>query len=62
MQLRHGGPGLVIGPWIWHDLFDFLPETVVLVGASTLYNEAEYIREYDAFLREAQKRLTEDID
>ena len=56
VELKENGPGLIIGPWIWHDLRDFLPGAVVLVAASTRYNEAEYIRDYDTFLREAVNR------
>jgi hypothetical protein len=56
VELKEGGPGLIIGPWIWHDLYDFLPGTVVLVAASSRYSEAEYIRDYDTFLREAARR------
>ena len=56
VDLRDGGPGLIVGPWIWHDLFDFSPGCVVLVVASTLYNETEYIRDYDTFLQEATAR------
>lgn len=53
VELRENGPGLIIGPWIWHDLYDFSPNAVVLVLASTLYDEAEYVRDYDTFVREA---------
>lgn len=56
VELRHDGPGLLVGPWIWHDLFDFAPSTVILVAASTLYDEREYIRDYATFLREAKAR------
>jgi hypothetical protein len=41
--------GLAVGRWIWHDLTDFAPGTVVLVLASTLYDEAEYVRDYEVF-------------
>jgi len=37
---------------IWHDLDEFAPGSVVLVVASTHYDEAEYIRNYDVFLEE----------
>jgi hypothetical protein len=56
VDLREGGPGLIIGAWIWHDLYDFSSDAVVLVLASTLYDEGEYIRDYDAFVREAKDR------
>ena len=43
---------LYIGTWVWHELTDFTPGTSVVVIASTLYNEAEYLRDYEAFKRE----------
>ena len=49
---------LHIAPFVWHELTDFAPQTVVLVIASTLYDEAEYLRDYEAFKREAASRTT----
>jgi hypothetical protein len=43
---------LHIGTWVWHELTDFAPDTAVLAIASTLYNEAEYLRDYEIFKRE----------
>ena len=56
VTLDANGPGLVVGPWIWHELYDFSPDAVVLVVASTRYDEAEYMRNYAAFLEEAAVR------
>jgi len=50
--LEGSAPGLIIGNWVWHELIDFAPGTVVLVLASTSYFESEYLRNYDAFLGE----------
>ncbi|MBX9943977.1 MAG: FdtA/QdtA family cupin domain-containing protein [Reyranella sp.] len=47
---------LHIGPLVWHELTDFAAETVVLVIASTLYDEGEYLRDYEAFKRAATGR------
>ncbi len=44
--------GLLIGPRIWHTLDDFAAGSVCLVLASHRYEEADYIRDYDAFRRE----------
>ncbi len=38
---------------VWHELTHFAPQTVILVIASTLYDESEYLRDYEAFKREA---------
>jgi hypothetical protein len=40
---------LYMAPWIWHELTDFSPEAAILVVASTLFDEAEYLRDYEAF-------------
>ena len=43
---------LYIGTWVWHEFPDFTPGTAVVVIASTLYDEAEYVRDYEVFKRE----------
>jgi mannose-6-phosphate isomerase-like protein (cupin superfamily) len=48
---------LYIGTWVWHELTDFTLGTSVVVIASTLYNEAEYLRDYEAFKREVGAHL-----
>jgi hypothetical protein len=48
--------GLYVGTWVWHELTDFAPDSAILVVASTLYDEAEYLRDYEAFRREAGAR------
>ncbi len=47
---------LYLGTWVWHELTDFTPGAAILVIASTLYDDAEYLRDYDAFKREAATR------
>lgn len=42
--------GLYIANDIWREMYDFSPDAVLLVLASELYDEADYIRNYDAFL------------
>src|SRR6267378_578903 len=43
---------LYVGAWVWHELMDFAPGTAVVVIASTVYDEAEYLRDYEVFTRE----------
>lgn len=43
--------GLLIGDLVWREMHDFSPDCVLLVLASEHYNEADYIRSYDEFLR-----------
>ncbi len=45
--------GLYIGHDMWREMFDFSPDAVLLVLASELYDEADYIRDYDEFLKYA---------
>ena len=45
------GRALHIGPMVWHELNEFTPQTVILVIASTLYDESEYLRDYETFKR-----------
>lgn len=47
--------GLYIGPMIWREMYDFTPGSVLLVLASELYDEVDYIRDYRKYCEEAQK-------
>ena len=47
--------GLLIGDLIWREMHDFSEDCVLLVLASEHYDEADYIRDYDVFLKEIQK-------
>lgn len=43
--------GVYIPRMIWKDMYDFSSDSVLLVLASTHYNGAEYIRDYDAYIK-----------
>ncbi|GAA0789303.1 FdtA/QdtA family cupin domain-containing protein [Marinobacterium sediminicola] len=43
--------GLVIEDLVWREMHDFTPDCVLLVLASEHYDEADYIRNYDDFLK-----------
>ena len=43
--------GLVIEDFVWREMHDFTPDCVLLVLASEYYDEADYIRDYDDFLK-----------
>ena len=53
VMLDDPGLALHLGTWVWHELTDFAQGTAVLAIASTLYDEAEYIRDHQVFTREA---------
>ena len=46
---------LHVGPLVWHELTDFDPGASVLVIASTPFDEADYLRDYEQFCREARQ-------
>ena len=48
------GMGLYIPPMLWKDMYDFSPDSILLVLASRHYDGAEYIRDYDEYLTEMQ--------
>lgn len=48
--LNHPYQGLLVETGIWRTLDDFSSGAVCLVLASELYDESDYIRDYDEFL------------
>jgi len=47
--------GLVIQDMVWREMYDFSKDCVLLVLASEHYDESDYIRDYDDFLRETSQ-------
>ncbi|AJJ47106.1 GNAT family N-acetyltransferase [Francisella tularensis subsp. novicida] len=43
--------GLLIPPMYWHEMYDFSPDCVLMVLASDFYDESDYIRDYNDFLK-----------
>ena len=43
--------GIYVGNNMWREMFDFSPDAVLMVLASELYDEKDYIRDYDEFLK-----------
>lgn len=46
--------GVYLPKMVWKDMFDFSPDSILLVLASEHYDGAEYIRDYGAFVREVE--------
>ena len=44
--------GLYIGPMVWKEMYDFSPDSVLLVLASEHYIDSEYIRDYNDYIME----------
>lgn len=48
--LDNPATALYIGPGVWREMYEFAPNTVIVVLASELYDENDYIRDYETFL------------
>lgn len=42
--------GLYVAHNMWREMYDFSPDAVLMVFASEVYDESDYIRNYDDFL------------
>lgn len=51
IQLEKPYEGLYISQDMWREMYDFSSDAVLVVLASDYYNENDYIRDYDEFLR-----------
>jgi len=51
VQLEKPYEGLYVASNMWREMYDFAPGTVLIVLASDMYDENDYIRDYDAFLK-----------
>lgn len=51
IELNKPMMGVYIPKMIWKDMYDFSSDSVLLVLASTHYDETEYIRDYDEYLK-----------
>ena len=51
ITLDSNNKGLLIGPMIWREMFDFSKDAVLLVLADHEYDESDYIRDYDEFIK-----------
>ncbi len=49
--LNKSSQGLVVDKMKWREMHDFSDDCVLMVLASDYYNEEDYIRNYDEFLK-----------
>jgi dTDP-4-dehydrorhamnose 3,5-epimerase-like enzyme len=49
VRLTRNDIGLMIDPMVWHEMYDFSNDCVLLVLADDWYDEADYIRDYARF-------------
>lgn len=52
--------GLYVAGNMWREMFDFSDDAVLMVFASELYDESDYIRDYDEFLKFVSKTPNEE--
>lgn len=53
VTLNKPNQGLLLVPGVWRDINNFSSNSCLLVLASDYYDESDYIRNYDDFLKEA---------
>lgn len=53
VELTKPRQGVYLPKMVWKEMYDFSPDSVLLVLASTHYDGGEYIRSYEEFLCEA---------
>jgi dTDP-4-dehydrorhamnose 3,5-epimerase-like enzyme len=53
ISLDNPSKGLLIESMIWREMFDFSPDCVLMVLADDIYDERDYIRQYDEFLKQS---------
>lgn len=56
VELNNPNDGLYISNDFWREMYDFSPDCVLLVLASELYDEKDYIREYDDFIKYVREK------
>ena len=47
--------GVTVDRMIWHEMRDFKKETILVVLASEIFNETDYIRDYEQFKKETNE-------
>ncbi len=52
IELNKPRMGLYIPTMLWKDMYDFSADSVLLVLTNTHFDESEYIRDYEGYLKE----------
>lgn len=50
IRLDNPNQALLIESFVWREMYDFSPDCVLMVLADQLYDESDYVRDYNAFL------------
>lgn len=51
--------GIYVGPDTWREMYDFSSDAVLLVLASQIYDENDYIRDYEKFMESVRNKKQE---
>ena len=57
VELTKPNEGLVVGNAMWREMYDFSPGAVLMVLASEYYDEADYIRNYEDFIKYTKENV-----
>lgn len=60
VPLDRPNKGLYIASDTWREMFDFSEDAVLMVLADQLYDESDYIRDYDDFLKYIGRKAGEE--
>lgn len=55
-ELNEPGTGLYLPRMVWKEMYDFSADSVLMVLSSEVYDPEEYIRDFDAFVRECGRK------
>lgn len=56
VYLNNPNHGIYIGTELWHKMFEFSTDCIIVVLASDFYEESDYIRDYDDFIATIKKK------
>lgn len=56
VELNSPMQGLLIEGLVWREMYDFSPKCVLMVLADSYYNENDYIRDYELFLKSVNEK------
>ena len=59
ITLNRSNEGLLLAPMMWHEMVAFKKNTILLVVASDLFDEDDYIRNYSEFLKRTKNDKNE---
>ncbi|CZZ42041.1 TPA: sugar 3,4-ketoisomerase [Enterobacter hormaechei] len=60
--LDNPGQGLLIDSCMWREMYDFSKDCVLMVLADSHYDESDYIRDYDEFMKVAKNDKSPSVE